>query len=266
MDPTVAERVAQLYDVSVSDWPGELDFYHRLTAEVKAAKGAVLELACGTGRVTLRLAQDGVRLVGLDASPAMLAAAQAKSTDRMLVRWVEGDMRSFELGETYKLVIMPGHSFQHILTPTDQLACLTCIQRHLGLGGMLVIHLDQPEIDWLGELCLVKKGVFEDAGELVHPQTGARIRIKRAWSYEPLTQTASSVTVWEELGPDGQIHDRWEMGPLRLHCVFRFEMEHLLARAGFTVEAMYGDFFRNPLTDESRDMIWVARKSRSTEH
>jgi SAM-dependent methyltransferase len=260
MNQPIAQRVAQLYDASVSDWPGEIDFYRALAAEVTSHSGAVLEVACGTGRVAIRLAQDGVSVVGIDLSAAMLDVAREKSVGIPHVRWVEGDMRSFELGETFALVIIPGHAFQHMLTPEDQIAGLACIQRHLVPGGRLVVHLDHQDIDWLGELLTGKGGVFERAEELVHPKTKGLVRVSRAWSYEPSTQTASVVTAWEELGADKKLIDRWETGPIRLHCVFRFEMEHLLARIGFEVEAVYGDFFRQELRDESTEMIWVARK------
>ena len=99
----------------------------------------------------------------------------------------------------------------------------------------------------------------------MHPKTRRLIRTSRAWSYEPSTQTASVVTVWEEIGADGKVGDRWERGPIRLHCVFRFEMEHLLARVGFEVEALYGDFFRQELRDESTEMLWVVRNRQTKE-
>jgi hypothetical protein len=53
--------------------------------------------------------------------------------------------------------------------------------------------------------------------------------------------------------------DRWESGPVRLHCAFRFEMQHLLERTGFGSEAVYGDFFRHELQHESSEMVWVAK-------
>lgn len=93
----------------------------------------------------------------------------------------------------------------------------------------------------------------------MHPKTGCQIRTLQAWSYEPSTQTAISHKIWEELGPDGQVVDRLDRGSIRLHVVFCFEMEHLLARAGFAVEAVYGDFFRQEFRDDSSEMIWVAR-------
>jgi hypothetical protein len=145
------------------------------------------------------------------------------------------------------------------LTPEDQIACLECIKRHLAPGWVLVVHLDHQDIDWLGDLRKEKGGVFKMAEEFMHPKTGRLMRTSRAWSYEPSTQTASAVTVWEEIGADGKAVERWKRGPVRLHCVFRFEMEHLLAQVGFEIEAVYGDFFQRELKDESADMVWVAR-------
>ncbi len=252
------EFYAQTYDLTVPDWLGEIDFYQALAAEASAKGQAVLEVACGTGRVAIRLAQEGSDVVGLDLSSAMLDVARKKSAGMHNLRWVEADMRSFDLGEYFGLAIVPGHSFQNILTAADQFTCLDSIRRHLVAGGLLVVHLDQPEPSWLGALTGELGGVFESVGEFVHPQTGHLVRTLQAWSYEPSTQTAISHRIWETLGPDGEVVERLDRGPIRLHCVFRCEMEHLLARAGFTVEAVYGDFFRGPLRDESSEMIWVA--------
>lgn len=257
------EFYARTYDDSVPDWPGEIDFYREMAARAKSKGGAVLEIACGTGRVAIRLAQDGVNVLGLDLSSEMIEIARRKSIELENMRWIEGDMRSFELDEAFELVIIPGHAFQNLNTPQDQVACLECVKRHLKPGGILVVHLDPPDIRWLGDLRREKGGVFEAAEQFQHPDTGRRIRTLRAWSYEPSTQTAIAQTVWEEMDADGQVVNRVERGPIRLHCVFRFEMEHLLARVGFEVEAVYGDFFRQELQDESPDMIWVA-KSRQT--
>ena len=257
------EFYAETYDRSVPDWPGELDFYQSMVeAAATVQHGAVLEIACGTGRVAIPLAQAGAKVVGLDLSPEMLAIARQKVDDGETTRWIQADMRSFDLGETFGLVIIPAHSFQHLLTPADQVACLECIKRHLEPGGVLVVHLDpmnDENIRWLGDLCGEQGGVFETAEQFQHPKTGHQVRASRAWSYESATQTAVTQTVWEELAADGQVVGRWETDPVRLHCVFRFEMEHLLRRVGFEIEAIYGDFFRQAFGDDSPEMIWVAR-------
>ena len=253
---------AQTYDASVSDWSGEIDFYRELAAVTHADGRSVLEIACGTGRVAIRLAQDGVPVVGLDLSPAMLDIARQKSADIPNVRWVEGDMRAFSLHEVFGLIIIPGHSFQNLVTVEDQVAALQSVKRHLASDGLLVVHLDHQNAGnqaWLGHVSAEKKGVFEEVGVMTNPETGSPVRASHAWSYEPSTQICYSETVWEELDSDGEIVDRWESGSIPIHCVFRFEMEHLLARTGFEAKALYGDFYRQELKDDSTEMVWVAR-------
>ncbi len=259
MGQLVSEQEVRFYDMVVSDWPGEIDFYRAIALEVKAHAGTILEVGCGTGREALRLAQAGGHIVGLDLSPAMLAVARQKSQGLSNIRWVEGDMQAFELGERFDLILLPGHSFQFMLTIADQLACLECVRRHLTSGGKLVVHLDHQHIDWLGGLIQGQGTGFELAGEYHQDSMGGSVRKWNSWTYEPSTQTASAVTAWEIIGADGAVRDRQETVKKRLHCVFRFEMEHLLARAGFEVDALYGNFFRQELQDTSPDMIWVAR-------
>ena len=256
------ERIARLYDASVPDWPDEIDFYLKLAEPLKARGGSVLEVACGTGRVALRLARSGLRVVGIDLSAEMLQIARRKAHGLANVSWVQADMRRFNLSRQFELVIMPGHSFQFLLTAAEQLACLEGLQRHLQPGGLLVLHLDHQDFSWLGSLRSGKGGEFEPAGEVIDPHSGNRVRISRLWWYQPATQVASSLTVWEELDANGQVIERWERGPLHLHCAFRHEIEHLLGRAGMQIEAVYGDFKGNSLSDESSEMIWLARRSR----
>lgn len=256
--PTPREYYARTYDVSVHDWTGEIDFYLGLA---RAASGEVLELAVGTGRIAIRLAQEGMAVTGLDRSPEMLDVGRAKAVDLANVSWVEADMRSFELDRRFGLVIIPGHSFQNLLTADDQFACVRQVAKHLLPDGLFVIHVDHQNIDWLGAISPAGRlaGIFEAAESFVHPDSGGTVLTSRAWTYRRSDQTALVTTRWEELGPDGKVVGRVEKGPTPIHCVFRYEMEHVLARAGFELEALYGDFLGNPLTDGSSETIWVAK-------
>jgi ubiquinone/menaquinone biosynthesis C-methylase UbiE len=259
----IAEFYAQTYDESVPDWPGEMDFYQELASEVRGKGESLLEIACGTGRVAIRLAQAGTQTMGLDLSSHMLEVAREKSKGISNIKWVDSDMCSFDLGEAFGLVIIPGHAFMNLNEAHEQVECLQCIYRHLKPGGRLVIHLDHQSdenFSWLGNIVGEKGGVLEPAEKFQHSRTNREIHAFRAWAYEPATQTAISKTAWEAVAADGQVVDRWETTPYRLHCVFPFEMEHLLARVGFTLEHLYGDFFRHPLEDTSSSMVWVANK------
>jgi len=258
---TTQELYAQLYDVAVADWPGEIDLYRELLHVLDLERAHMLEIACGTGRVSRQLVSTGAEITGLDLSPEMLNIAREKSREFQNIRWVLGDMRAFNFTQKFDLVIIPGHSFQFMLTPSDQVGCLNRIKQHLNPDGLLVIHLDHQDVNWLGSLPRQARGTYSEWRELVHPLTGQTIRTANEWAYEPATQTATVTTVWEEIGTNGAVIQRWQREPMSLHCVFRFEMAHLLERTGYAIEAVYGDFFKNTLTDESEQMIWIAKNA-----
>jgi SAM-dependent methyltransferase len=256
---TVEELYASLYDLRVPDWPGEVDFYRGLLSAPLAKAHGVLEVACGTGRIARQLASEGLQVTGLDISPELLQVAREKGAGIPNLRWVLGDMRNFELGEQFGLVLIPGHSFQFMITPGDQVSCLERIKSHLTPDGLLVIHLDHQDFGWLGDIYRHKQPRNEQGSVVEHPITGQHFRSAQSWVLEPSTQTATVRTRWEELDDNGNVIRTLDMKPLRLHCVFRSEMEHLLRRVGFTIEAVNGDFFKNGLEDNSGQMIWLAR-------
>ena len=256
---TANQLYAQLYDQSVPDWPGELGFYRELIGRSRSERLDMLEIACGTGRVTLQLARDGVNIIGLDLSAALLDIARSKSAGLANVRWIQGDMRTFDLDQRFGLIIIPGHSFQFMLTPADQVQSLETIKRHLLPGGLLVLHLDHQDVTWLGELLTTKGDIFETGSEVTHPTTGRKFRRSSAWNYDPASQTATVTLRFDELDPGGKIIEHWNTVPRSLHCIFRFEMEHLLNRVGLEILSVYGDFYKQELNNTSGNMIWIAR-------
>lgn len=257
---TPPELFAQLYDVYVQDWPGEFDFYRGLQAGPLVQAHGLLEVACGTGRIAVRLARAGARVTGLDISPELLVRAHEKSAGLANLRLVCADMRAFELGEQFGAAIIPGHSFQFMITPDMQSECLAQIKRHLVPGGLLVIHVNNDDHRWLAELLELREPEYKRAEPLTHPSTAQKYRKANYWTFESATQTATNHMRWEQIDENGLVVQTWSMEPMQLHVAFRFEMEHLLIRAGFTVEALYGDFFKNAYGNESESMIWMARK------
>lgn len=251
---------AEIYDQTVTDWPGgEMDFYR------EAAKGAksVLEVACGTGRIGLRLAKEGWSVAGFDLSPHMIEIARRKAEGIRNIDLFVADMTSFDLGKTFDLVIVPGHSFQFMLTIQAQLACLASIRGHLSENGKMIVHIDHQDAAWLGGLPIEPEGAFGEPSEVRLPD-GRAFRTMKRWSYDRATQTAALATRIEQTDSTGVVLDSATRGPVRMHCFFRYEVEHLLERAGFALQALYGDFSGGRLTHESSEMIWVAsRRSRS---
>ncbi len=250
----------ELYDARSQGVPGDVEFFLGLAKDADNAGHPVLELATGTGRVAIPITRAGVRVVGLDASKEMLAEAAKKSSGLDNVRWVHGDMKAFDLPERFGLAFIPFRSFQHLLTVRDQIACLECIFRHLVPGGRIALDVFNPDIvimgQWLGE----KRGGIRRRGEdYVSPKTE---RVVKAWEtreYYPAEQELESTFIDEELDDEGAVISRVYRG-LRLRYVFRYEMEHLLARAGLEIEDLFGDCYGAPFTDTSPELVFVARK------
>jgi len=255
------EDVALRYDAAVPVQAGEVEFYLALAREAEALGLRTLEIACGTGRIAVPLARQGVRLVGLDGSSAMLARAREKSAGLDTVEWVEGDMRSFDIGESFGLVIIPAGSFQLLLTTEDQLACLRSIHRHLAPEGRLAFEIENPDIVAMAEWLTARRGTLQrrPQRDYRHPGTGRQVLAWGSLEYHPSQQRYIARGVTEELDNGGQVVSRSYGSPMELRYLYRYETEHLLARSDFEVEAVYGDFSKGEFRGTSPDMIWVAR-------
>jgi SAM-dependent methyltransferase len=247
---------AEIYDYQTEGVAGDVDFWLDLARQ---AGGNVLELACGTGRVVIPLARGGVRVTGLDISPNMLAVARRKLNEEPpevieRVALVGGDMREFEIGRRFGLVFVAFRSFQALLTPADQRACLECAARHLERGGLLALHIFNPRLSRL----TAETPVQEDREDFEGPD-GMHIRWSGETTYDLAKQTLRSVWRYERTASDGAVTHSEHV--LKLHYFFRFEMEWMLEACGFEIEALYGDFDRSPFAAESPEMIFVARKA-----
>lgn len=262
MDPTAASYdapdAAALYD-HVPAYAARADVAFYVDA-ARAADGPVLEVGCGSGRVLLPTARSGVRVVGLDGSPAMLSACRARlaaepADVRERVRLVAGDMRAFDLGERFGLVTIPFRPLQHLVAVEDQIRCLEAVHAHLVPGGRLVFDVFHPNLRLL--LDPARADAHEDTPETALPD-GRRFR--RAARVVPhLSEQWSAVElIYDLTEPDGTTRRTVQSFPMR--WFYRYEVEHLLARCGFSLRAVYGDFDRSPLVDGLPEMVFVAER------
>jgi len=120
--------MARIYHARGLSWPGEFDFYLDIGAQFTAKGQSILEIACGTGRVASRLAQAGARMTGIDLSASMLDVARAESLGILNLRWLQADMRDFDLKENFGLIISPGTPLCTCSqSATSSLAWLACV-------------------------------------------------------------------------------------------------------------------------------------------
>jgi len=244
-------ELPELYDhIPMYNSRGDVNFYLDLCREA----GEVLELGCGTGRVLVAAAQAGCAITGLDNSPRMLARCRAKvdqlpSLERDRTAVVHADMTNFQLARRFKLVIVPFRPIQHLTGTREQLSLLQCIHQHLQPGGRLVFDVFNPNLALLA--APVNGEEIEDTPELTLPD-GRRLRR----SYRVLQKRyADQCTDCELIY---YVDNRPIMQPLTMRYFFRFELEHLLARSGFEVIALYGGFDAEPFTNDSAEMIFTA--------
>lgn len=251
------EYMAELYDVLTPGLPGDVDFYVGLARE---AAPPVLELGCGTGRIAIPIARAGVEIVGLDSSPPMLAKARERASGLAQVRWVEADMRDFDLGERFGLVIIPYRAFQHMITVDDQKSCLACVRRHLRDDGRLAFNLFNPDLVAMGRWLSDSRGDWRLWHDSADERTGGRILAWESRRYRVASQEVDNVWQVDEIDAEGRPASQRYLD-LHLRWFYRFEVEHLLALAGFEVEHLYGWFDGSGFADDSPEMVWVARKA-----
>jgi SAM-dependent methyltransferase len=254
--PWTDAQLAGLYDAFTFE--ADIPLY----LELAAAEGRrVLELACGSGRVLLPLARADNTVVGVDSSPHMLALLRDKlrrePTAAQNARLVEADMRTFDaLAEApFDVAIVAAKSFAYLLERADQLACLRRIGEHLRPGGLLSIDFLHPRPAWVGaEAGSVRDDLLERWQELTVS------RVESVVSTDLPRQVRVIRSIYEVVNANGAlVAKRFVEWPYRF--TFRFEAEHLLERAGFQIEAVYGGYAREPLTSESATVLFLARRA-----
>jgi len=151
-------------------------------------------------------------------------------------------MRSFDLGGTFALVTVPFRPFQHLTAVDEQLSCLDSMRRHLRRDGVLILDLFNPSLEMLA------RGVTqEETGEepdFTTPDGRHVTRRFRILAHDRQEQTNQVELIYYVTHPDGRQERLVHAFPMRY--IFRFEIEHLLARSGFTVRQIYADYDRRP--------------------
>jgi SAM-dependent methyltransferase len=242
-DPLHYELLAQMTA------PADVPFYRALYEE---HGGPVLELGCGTGRVALELVKDGAELVGVDLSPAMLDyMGQKAQAEGLEVTIALGDLRKFDLGRTFPLVLVTYNTFNHLLDLDSLTSALASIAKHMDAGSRLVIDTFQPSLSFLGGEPEKSRGILRYLDPYIEKETV----IFEENHYDPATQKNHVVWSYEVAGTPGARHEDFWM---RLY--FPAELDALLTLSGFTIEAKYGDYDRRPFDAKSGKQLYVLRR------
>lgn len=241
--------MVRFYDTVYKSISGydDLDFYMN---EIKKTKGPVLEVGTGTGRIFCKALEIGADIYGIDISKLMLDCLKKKIQRKDYFRLRFANIRTFDFGRRFNLIIAPFRMFSHLISVDDQLEALRNVRGNLRTGGRFIFNVFLPNLE------MINKGV--DRSIIFEGEHLQGLKLKRFHSAKPdyinQIQHVKFTDIWEET--DGVHEDSFEF-PMRYF--FRYELEHLITRANLKLK-MYGDFQYNEINPSSKEMVCVCAK------
>ena len=253
---SAAAALARLYDLDLSEDPGDLDLYRALAARTG---GPILELGVGSGRIAVPLAADGHDVTGVDLDPAMLARARAAAdaagvATARRIRLVDGDARTIRLdgAGTFNLAILPLNSIFLMGTRVDQAAAVASLAAHLAPGGLAVVDAWLPDSGDLARCDgrLVLEWIRKEPG------TGRTVTKTGTAAYDPSAGVIRLTAIFE-VGFEGEAPVRWVRTD-RLRLVSPDELASFAASAGLEVETLGGDYDLGELSAGTERVVMIA--------
>jgi SAM-dependent methyltransferase len=250
------DQIAEFYDDDMGRRApaGDIDFY---VSQARLSGGPILELGCGTGRITIPMVKAGHEVEGADASLPMLNVLRAKADnhltplerERLSLR--EIDMRDYESSRSFALIICPYSAFNYLLEELEQTKVLEKARELLRPGGRFVLDTFVPHYDSL--LC-PDEHLFQD---YEHALPDGSVLRREKTIHKDLTNQINVVTrTYRFLSADGS-ETRRVVTQEKIRHFFHSEMRLLLQKCGFRVEDEYGDFLGSPYRYEAQTMIFV---------
>jgi SAM-dependent methyltransferase len=261
MDLHDFEDVAANYDWYIPalglNTAGFEDFHLSLAAEYGSQ--GILDIACGTGALTVPLAAAGFDVTALDLSEPMLSVLREKLRCNDLdIQLIQANMTDFEAGRKFSLAIIARSGFMHLLTPDEQRRALLTIRSHLTEGGVLTLNTFQPYPPLQAQQMNASPEDYFLRAEYVNA-LGQKERIYNVFCYDYMTQVMRGSWKFETLDNHGRVAET-RIRPLAMRHTNRQEMAYLFELCGYDILAVYGDYERNPTKG---NFIWVVRRKTS---
>ncbi len=234
-------QIAENYDLAPDIFdPAAVDPVVSFLADL-ARGAAALELGVGTGRIALPLSRRGIRVHGIELSPAMVTQLEAKPGSADIGVTI-GDFASTRVEETFRLVYLVYNTITNLTTQDEQVECFCNAARHLEPGGLFVIELEVPPLQRL------PPGENVRAFTVAPPHLGFD-------EIDSATQRGVSHHYWVA-GGRGMVHSF----PYRF--VWPSELDLMARIAGMTLHQRWGDWNREPFSAHSTKHISVWEKPR----
>jgi len=247
---------ADIYDAWCGSAPITQKNHGYYVRKLVESPGPVAELGVGNGRICIEVAKQGRPVTGVDSSGAILELCRKRAREAGVegrLSLIQADFRDFVLGAPADLIVLPFHSIGHLLTDDDKLRAMKQVRSQLRDGGRFIFD------HFLFDPSFVQPGVPHLRAEFRNPETG-RDHILWEASTHDLEHQVIRIVVWtDEIDSGGTVVSR-RYRRINLSWITPEQSDRLLEEAGFEVEALYGDFEENPLTEKSTHQVWVVRK------
>jgi SAM-dependent methyltransferase len=240
-----------IYDAHIYDGMNthlvDLEFYKRWLPKNKNAR--ILELCCGTGRLTIPIAKDGYTISGVDFTPSMLEKAYTKASEEGLaIEFIEADIRTLDLQETFDLIFIPFNSIHHLYKNEDLFKAFHVVKKHLKEGGLFLLDCFNPNIQFIVESEKEQKEIAKYT-----TKDGREVLIKQMMRYENKTQINRIEWHYYINGEFDSIQN------LDMRLFFPQELDAYLKSNGFNIIHKFGDFEEEAFHDTSEKQIFVCR-------
>lgn len=240
----VYDEMAENYDFVYGDVL-DLGFYLQ---EAKNARGSVLEIGCGNGRILLKLLEQGADAYGIDTSQKLLDILRERAKDQDVEgRIFKAGMLDFSLDRKFRLIIVPYRVFMHLKNSDEMKTALLNFKKHLADGGRLILHLYNPAKD---ELQMTGDYHHYDREENVSPD-GKEYSLDWHLHYESAKSLAHYKIVLT-------LDEKKFTYMMDLLFVPMKEMESLLKDSGYKDVRAYCGFEYYPFSEDCREVLWVA--------
>jgi SAM-dependent methyltransferase len=253
MNQTISyDSVAHFYDSYVNT-QFDVPFF---LAEAKKAEGKVLELACGTGRLSLPLLRAGIDLTCVDYSEEMLAVFRNKLAGSGLsCRVVKQDMAELSLADRFNLIFIPFHSFSELLDRSKHAQSLTNIREHLAESGRFICTLHNPVVRTRS-----MDGTVKELGRFPSGEDRTLV-VSTRFEYDDRSHVVHGCQFYELQDSDGALMEKKEL-PVSFYLFQRSEFEGLAAAAGFRIVQLFGTYERSAFDEATSPfMIWELEKA-----
>lgn len=224
----------------------DIPFYLK---QAKQCKGEVLELACGTGRIAIPLANEGINISGIDVSEGMIKQAkEIAKKQKVDIDFKVLDIRNFDLNKKFALIYLPFNSICHIHDFESIKALFNTVKKHLESNGKFIMSVFKPNMN----LLIRKKDEVVTNDSYTNPYNNTEVKHTENNYYNSADQVNYINWIFE-------IDKKTEKIPINMRMFFPQELDNYLKFSNFEIINKFGDYAENDFNENSNQQIIVCK-------